>query len=127
MAAAIVVTNQAELLADSLPKIDSHIHETLNQEMTATDARSMRFITVRIILRSGSHPIELSAIVESQAGTDTARAKEFDIDLAESWMVGDRYGDIELAATPGSTCIRHERLRPGGMGTSASRLVHQPT
>ncbi|MBA2527279.1 MAG: HAD hydrolase-like protein, partial [Pyrinomonadaceae bacterium] len=28
-------------------------------------------------------------------------AKEFDIDLADSWMVGDRYGDIELARNAG--------------------------
>ena len=28
-------------------------------------------------------------------------ARDYDIDLANSWMVGDRYSDIELAANAG--------------------------
>ena len=29
------------------------------------------------------------------------RRKEFEIDLGASWMVGDRYGDVELARNAG--------------------------
>ena len=38
---------------------------------------------------------------QTQAGADYRAARDFDIDLDQSWMVGDRYSDIELARNAG--------------------------
>lgn len=38
---------------------------------------------------------------EAKTGLISRAAQDFDVDLSESWMVGDRYSDIELARNAG--------------------------
>jgi D-glycero-D-manno-heptose 1,7-bisphosphate phosphatase len=100
---AIVVTNQAGVARGYFDEDMIHIvHETLKQEMSASDAR------IDAIYYCAHHPAVGELPYRSDCdcrkpkpGLIHNAAKELDIDLKESWMVGDRYSDIELARSAG--------------------------
>lgn len=100
---AIVVTNQAGVARGYFEEnMIQTIHETLNQEMAATDARIDAIYYCAHHPSVGEPPYRIDCDCRKpKPGLIHRAAKEFDIDLAASWMVGDRYGDIELARNAG--------------------------
>ena len=62
----------------------------------------MRFITAPIIRQLGSPPYRLDCTCRKpKAGLIERAATDFEIDLQSSWMIDDRYSDIELARNAG--------------------------
>ncbi|MBA2524747.1 MAG: HAD family hydrolase, partial [Pyrinomonadaceae bacterium] len=100
---AIVVTNQAGVARGYFAEdMIQSIHETLKQEMTATDARIDAIYYCAHHPSIGEPPYRLDCDCRKpKPGLIRRAAEEFYINLAESWMVGDRYGDIELARNAG--------------------------
>lgn len=100
---AIVVTNQAGVARGYFAEdMIQTIHETLKQEMAATDARIDAIYYCAHHPSVGEPPYLLDCDCRKpKPGLIRRAAEEFDIDLAESWMVGDRYSDIELARNAG--------------------------
>lgn len=100
---AIVVTNQAGVARGYFPEtMIGTVHELLRTALESEGAR------LDAIYYCPHHP----AVGETQYRLDCdcrkpqpglihKAAKEFDIDLTQSWMVGDRYSDIELAGNAG--------------------------
>ena len=63
---------------------------------------STRFTTAHIIPRWASRRIAwIATVANRNLGSSHVRAADFDIDLAASWVVGDRYSDVELARNAG--------------------------
>jgi D-glycero-D-manno-heptose 1,7-bisphosphate phosphatase len=96
---AIVVTNQAGVargyFSEDLVKT---IHAGMNNELEIAGAK------LDAVYYCAHHPSvgELPYRFECDCrkpkpGLISRAAKEFDINLSESWMVGDRYSDVELA------------------------------
>ncbi|MDQ3668196.1 MAG: HAD family hydrolase [Acidobacteriota bacterium] len=100
---AIVVTNQAGVARGYFAEdMIQNIHESLKQEMAATDARIDAIYYCAHHPSVGDPPYRLDCDCRKpKPGLIRRAAEEFDIDLAESWVVGDRYGDIELARNAG--------------------------
>jgi D-glycero-D-manno-heptose 1,7-bisphosphate phosphatase len=100
---AIVVTNQAGVARGYFAEdMIQTIHETLKQEMAATDARIDAIYYCAHHPSVGDPPYRVDCDCRKpKPGLIRRAADEFDIDLAESWMVGDRYSDIELARNAG--------------------------
>jgi len=100
---AIVVTNQAGVARGYFAEdMIQTIHETLKQEMTATDARIDAIYYCAHHPSVGEPPYRLDCDCRKpKPGLIRRAADEFDIDLAVSWMVGDRYSDVELARNAG--------------------------
>jgi D-glycero-D-manno-heptose 1,7-bisphosphate phosphatase len=100
---AIVITNQAGVARGYFAEdMIQTIHETLKQEMAATDARIDAIYYCAHHPSVGEPPYRFDCDCRKpKPGLIRRAAEEFDIDLAESWMVGDRYGDIELARNAG--------------------------
>ena len=126
---AILVTNQAGVARGYFAENMIHtIHETLNQEMAATDAR------IDAIYYCAHHPSVGEPPYRSDCdcrkpkpGLIRRASEEFDIDLAESWMVGDRYGDIELARNAGvSSAFVMSGYGRGEWEHQRQNWAHQP-
>ena len=100
---AIVVTNQAGVARGYFVEdMIQTVHETLKHEMAATDARIDAIYYCAHHPSVGEPPYRFDCDCRKpKPGLIRRAAEEFDIDLAESWMVGDRYGDIELARNAG--------------------------
>jgi D-glycero-D-manno-heptose 1,7-bisphosphate phosphatase len=100
---AIVVTNQAGVARGYFAEeMIQTIHGTLKQEMAATDARIDAIYYCSHHPTVGDPPYRLDCDCRKpKPGLIRRAAEEFDIDLAGSWMIGDRYSDIELARNAG--------------------------
>jgi D-glycero-D-manno-heptose 1,7-bisphosphate phosphatase len=100
---AIVITNQAGVARGYFAEdMIQTVHETLRQEMAATDARIDAIYYCAHHPSVGEPPYRLDCDCRKpKPGLIRRAADEFGINLAESWMVGDRYSDIELARNAG--------------------------
>lgn len=100
---AIVVTNQAGVARGYFAEaMIQTVHETLKQEMAASDARIDAIYYCAHHPSVGEPPYRFDCDCRKpKPGLIRRAAEEFDIDLEESWMVGDRYSDIELARNAG--------------------------
>ncbi|MCM3904500.1 MAG: HAD family hydrolase [Pyrinomonadaceae bacterium] len=104
---AIVVTNQAGVARGYFAEdMIQTIHETLKQEMAATDARIDAIYYCAHHPSVGDPPYRFECDCRKpKPGLIRRAAEEFDIDLPGSWMVGDRYSDIELARNAGVNSV----------------------
>ncbi|HEY8226468.1 MAG TPA: HAD family hydrolase [Pyrinomonadaceae bacterium] len=96
---AIVVTNQAGVARGYFSEeVVKQIHNELNQKMSDSSARVDAIYYCAHHPTVGEPPYRLDCDCRKpKAGLIDRAAKDFAIDLGSSWMIGDRYSDIELA------------------------------
>lgn len=96
---AILVTNQAGVARGYFTEaLIGSVHEILVNELEKGGAHLDAIYYCAHHPSVGEPPYRLDcACRKPRPGLITRAAAEFDIDLSESWMVGDRYSDIELA------------------------------
>ena len=110
---AILVTNQAGVargyFTEDLIKL---VHDILRQELERNGARLVIINARKVTSRGdedcphhpsvGTPPFKVACDCRKpKPGLIERAARDFDLDLAQSWMVGDRYGDVELARNAG--------------------------
>jgi D-glycero-D-manno-heptose 1,7-bisphosphate phosphatase len=100
---AILVTNQAGVARGYFTEdLITSIHELLHQELKRVGARLDAVYYCAHHPSVGQPPYRTACDCRKpRPGLIRRAAEEFDIDLAESWMIGDRYSDIELARNAG--------------------------
>ncbi|HLA13080.1 MAG TPA: HAD family hydrolase [Pyrinomonadaceae bacterium] len=96
---AIVVTNQAGVARGYFDEeMIQQVHQQLSAELQAAGARLDQIYYCVHHPSIGEPPYRLACDCRKPLpGLITRAAREFSIDLAQSWMVGDRYSDVELA------------------------------
>jgi D-glycero-D-manno-heptose 1,7-bisphosphate phosphatase len=100
---AIVVTNQAGVARGYFSEEMIHaVHDQMKRDLESAGARLDAIYYCAHHPTVGEPPYRLDCDCRKpKPGLIRRAAKEFDIDLAQSWMLGDRYGDIELARNAG--------------------------
>lgn len=100
---AILVTNQAGVARGYFAEeMIEQVHDRLNADLEREGAR------LDAIYYCPHHPTVGEAPYRSDCdcrkpkpGLILRAVSEFDIDLAQSWMIGDRFGDVQLAQNAG--------------------------
>ena len=100
---AIVITNQAGVARGYFSEdMIQTIHAAMRQELENSGARLDAVYYCAHHPTVGEPPYRLDCDCRKpKPGLISRAANEFDIDLEGSWMVGDRYGDVELARNAG--------------------------
>ena len=100
---AIVVTNQAGVARGYFSEdVVKQVHRELNRKMGESSARLDAIYYCAHHPTVGEPPYRLDCDCRKpKAGLIEQAARDFGIDLGSSWMVGDRYSDIELARNAG--------------------------
>jgi D-glycero-D-manno-heptose 1,7-bisphosphate phosphatase len=100
---AIVTTNQAGVARGYFHEEMIHtVHTAMNKELESEGARLDAIYYCAHHPSVGDPPYRFNCDCRKpKPGLITRAARDFDIDLKESWMVGDRYSDIELARNAG--------------------------
>jgi D-glycero-D-manno-heptose 1,7-bisphosphate phosphatase len=100
---AIVVTNQAGVARGYFPEeMIVTVHDLLNSELNSGGAHLDAIYYCPHHPLVGEPPYRLDCDCRKpKPGLITTAAKDLDIDLDRSWMIGDRYSDIELARNAG--------------------------
>ena len=100
---AIVVTNQAGVARGYFSEeMIQAIHEQLKRDLGNAGARLDAIYYCAHHPSVGEPPYRFDCDCRKpKPGLILKAADEFDIDLAQSWMIGDRYSDIELARNAG--------------------------
>jgi D-glycero-D-manno-heptose 1,7-bisphosphate phosphatase len=96
---AIIVTNQAGVARGYLTEdLVIQVNELMKQQLKSQDARLDAIYYCAHHPSAGEPPYRLDCDCRKpKAGLIKIAIREFEIDLASSWMVGDRYTDVELA------------------------------
>ncbi len=126
---AVIITNQAGVARGYfLESMIETVHDNLRRELRDQGAR------VDAIYYCAHHPTvgeppyrQDCECRKPKPGLVKRAAKDLDIALEQSWMIGDRYGDIELARNAGL----HSALVLSGYGrgeweNQCSLWKHQP-
>jgi D-glycero-D-manno-heptose 1,7-bisphosphate phosphatase len=100
---AVVVTNQAGVARGYFSEeLITIVHEQMQLELEKQNARLDAIYYCAHHPTVGEPPYRAECDCRKpRTGLITRAAAELDIDLAESWMIGDRYSDIELARHAG--------------------------
>ena len=100
---AIVVTNQAGVARGYFSEeMVQAIHKQMTKDLESSGARVDAIYYCAHHPTVGEPPYQLDCDCRKpKPGLLLRAARDYDIDLANSWMVGDRYSDIELAANAG--------------------------
>jgi D-glycero-D-manno-heptose 1,7-bisphosphate phosphatase len=100
---AIVVTNQAGVARGYFSEdIIVQVHDRVRQELGNASARLDAIYYCAHHPSVGEPPYRLDCDCRKpKTGLIDRAAADFEIDRERSWMVGDRYGDIELACNAG--------------------------
>lgn len=100
---AIVVTNQAGVARGYFAEdIIARVHDQLRHQLESASAKLDAIYYCAHHPSVGEPPYRLDCDCRKpKPGLIDRAAKDFEIDLERSWMVGDRYGDIELARNAG--------------------------
>lgn len=100
---AIVVTNQAGVARGYFSEdVILEIHGRLEQQMNEASARLDGIYYCAHHPTLGEPPYRLDCNCRKpKAGLIERAATDFEIDLPASWVIGDRYSDIELARNAG--------------------------
>ena len=100
---AIVVTNQAGVARGYFAEeIITQVHERLRADLEKSGAKLDAIYYCAHHPSVGEPPYRLDCDCRKpRPGLIERAAADFPIDLERSWMVGDRYGDIELARNAG--------------------------
>ena len=101
---AIVVTNQAGVARGYFSEdVVKQVHRELNRKIGESSARLDAIYYCAHHPTVGEPPYRLDCDCRKpKAGLIEQAARDFAIDLGSSWMVGDRYSDIELARNAGT-------------------------
>jgi len=96
---AVVVTNQAGVARGYFAEeLITTVHEKMQLELEKQSARLDAIYYCAHHPTVGEPPYRAECDCRKpKIGLITRAAEELDIDLSESWMIGDRYSDIELA------------------------------
>ena len=96
---AIVVTNQAGVARGYFSEdVIIQIHEQIGRDLQNASARLDAIYYCAHHPSVGEPPYRLDCDCRKpRPGLIARAAADFEIDLERSWMVGDRYGDVELA------------------------------
>jgi D-glycero-D-manno-heptose 1,7-bisphosphate phosphatase len=96
---AIVVTNQAGVARGYFAEdVIVQIHQQLNRDLESASARLDAIYYCAHHPSVGEPPYRLDCDCRKpKTGLIDRATADFEIDLDRSWMVGDRYGDLELA------------------------------
>ena len=100
---AIVITNQAGVARGYFSEeMVQAIHKRMSEELEASGTTLDAIYYCAHHPSVGEPPFRLDCDCRKpKPGLLLRAARDLDIDLANSWMVGDRYSDIELAANAG--------------------------
>ncbi|MEP6742255.1 MAG: HAD family hydrolase [bacterium] len=100
---AIVITNQAGVARGYFSEdMVQAVHARMTEELEASGVMLDAIYYCAHHPSVGDPPYRLNCDCRKpKPGLLLRAARDFDIDLANSWMVGDRYSDIELAANAG--------------------------
>jgi D-glycero-D-manno-heptose 1,7-bisphosphate phosphatase len=100
---AIVITNQAGVARGYFSEDTIQtVHAAMTKELESSGARLDAIYYCAHHPSVGEPPYRLDCDCRKpKPGLISRAAKDFDIDLEESWMVGDRYSDMELARNAG--------------------------
>jgi len=100
---AIVITNQAGVARGYFSEeMVQAIHKRMSEELEASGATLDAIYYCAHHPSVGQPPFRLDCDCRKpKPGLLLHAARDLDIDLANSWMVGDRYSDMELAANAG--------------------------
>ena len=100
---AIVTTNQAGVARGYFSEeMISSVHESMTKELAGESARLDAIYYCAHHPSVGEPPYRADCDCRKpKPGLITRAAADLDINLGESWMVGDRYSDIELARNAG--------------------------
>jgi D-glycero-D-manno-heptose 1,7-bisphosphate phosphatase len=100
---AIVITNQAGVARGYFSeKTVQTVHGAMTKELQNSGARLDAIYYCAHHPSVGEPPYRLDCDCRKpKPGLISRAATDFDIDLKESWMVGDRYSDVELARNAG--------------------------
>ncbi len=100
---AVLVTNQAGVARGYFAEeLIESVHNILRQELERGGARLDAIYYCPHHPSVGTPPYRLDCDCRKpRPGLIQRAAQDLDIDLAQSWMVGDRYGDMELARNAG--------------------------
>ena len=126
---AIVITNQAGVARGYFSEsMIATVHDNLMRELRDQDARVDAIYYCAHHPTVGEPPYRLECDCRKpKPGLITRAARDQDIAIEQSWMIGDRYGDIELARNAG---VRSAFVLSGyGRGeweNQSSLWKHQP-
>ena len=100
---AIVVTNQAGVARGYFSEeMIQTVHAEMKQELERNGARLDAIYYCAHHPSVGDPPYRLDCDCRKpKPGLISRAAQDFEIDLADSWMLGDRYSDVELARNAG--------------------------
>lgn len=100
---AIVVTNQAGVARGYFSEaMIQTVHADMTQELERGGARLDAIYYCAHHPSIGEPPYRVDCDCRKpKPGLISRAADDFEIDLAQSWMVGDRYSDVELARNAG--------------------------
>lgn len=100
---AIVITNQAGVARGYFSEDVIHkIHDQLTRDLQNESAKLDAIYYCAHHPSVGEPPYRLDCDCRKpKTGLIQQAAKDFDIDMAASWMAGDRYSDVELARNAG--------------------------
>ena len=100
---AIVVTNQAGVARGYFPEeMIQRVHQSLNLYLASNGARLDAIYYCAHHPSVGEPPYRLDCDCRKpRPGLIRQAMADFQIDVEKSWMVGDRYSDIELARNAG--------------------------
>jgi D-glycero-D-manno-heptose 1,7-bisphosphate phosphatase len=100
---AIVITNQAGVARGYFSEdLVQTIHSEMTKELESSGAKLDAVYYCAHHPSVGEPPYRFDCDCRKpKPGLISRAAEEFDIDLAASWMVGDRYSDVELARNAG--------------------------
>lgn len=98
--AVIVVTNQSGVARGYFPEsLVQHVNERMQRELNALGAR------VEAVYYCPHNSADNCECRKPKTGMLERAAREHHIDLARSFVVGDRYGDMELAFRAGCKAV----------------------
>ncbi len=100
---AVLVTNQAGVARGYFTEdVIKAVHARLEKELAGGNAHLDAIFYCAHHPSVGEAPYRLDCDCRKpKPGLITRAAAEFEIDLSRSWMIGDRYSDVELARNAG--------------------------
>src|SRR5437762_11654992 len=112
---AIIVTNQAGVARGYFPEeMIEAVHARMKEELKSEGARLDAIYYCAHHPTIGEPPYRLDCECRKpKPGLILGALADFDIDLAQSWVIGDRYVDVELARNAGAHSARSEERRVG--------------
>ena len=98
---AIVITNQAGVARGYFSEdVIASVHDRLKTDLENAQLDGIYYCAHHPSVGEPPYRFDCDCRKPKPGLIDRA-AKDFDVDLSASWMVGDRYGDVELARNAG--------------------------